>query len=52
MSLLDGAAGGAIRDAIEIDGDSGQQPVAWGITLEPVAGSDEPDRRHPVRERV
>jgi anti-sigma-K factor RskA len=42
MNVLDGAAGGAIRDAIEIDGDSGQQPVAWGITLEPAAGSASP----------
>ena len=42
MNVLDGADGGEIRDAIVIDGDSGRQPVAWGITLEPAAGSASP----------
>jgi hypothetical protein len=42
MKVLDGADGGEIRDAIVIEGDSGRQPVAWGITLEPAAGSAAP----------
>jgi anti-sigma-K factor RskA len=42
MNVLDGADGGEIRDAIVIEGDSGRQPVAWGITLEPAAGSAAP----------
>ena len=49
MNVLDGADGGEIRDAIVIDGDGGREPTAWGITLEPAAGSASPDRRHPVR---
>ena len=43
MNVLDGADGGEIRDAIVMDGDSRpRQPVAWGITLEPAAGSATP----------
>jgi anti-sigma-K factor RskA len=42
MNVLDGAAGGEIRDAIVIDGVNGRQPTAWGITLEPADGSPSP----------
>jgi anti-sigma-K factor RskA len=42
MNMLDRAAGGEIRDAIVIDGDVDREPTAWGITLEPTAGSASP----------
>jgi anti-sigma-K factor RskA len=42
MNVLDDADGGEIRDAIVIDGDSGREPTAWGITLEPAIGSAAP----------
>jgi anti-sigma-K factor RskA len=42
MNVLDGADDGEIRDAIAIDRDSGRQATAWGITLEPAAGSASP----------
>jgi anti-sigma-K factor RskA len=42
MNVLDRADGGEIRDAIVIDGDADRKPTAWGITLEPAAGSATP----------
>jgi anti-sigma-K factor RskA len=42
MHMLDGADGGEIRDAVVMDGDLQRQPTAWGITLEPAAGSASP----------
>lgn len=42
MNMLDRAAGGEIRDAIVMDGDVDRAPTAWGITLEPEAGSTSP----------
>jgi anti-sigma-K factor RskA len=38
MKMLDRADGGEIRDVVDIDSD----PAAWGITLEPEAGSASP----------
>ena len=42
MSVLDRAVGGEIRDAIVMDDDVDREPTAWGITLEPAAGSATP----------
>ena len=42
MSVLDRADGGEIRDAIVMDDDVDRRPAAWGITLEPAAGSATP----------
>jgi len=42
MNMLDRADGGEIRDAIVIGGDIDREPTAWGITLEPEAGSASP----------
>ena len=42
MHMLDRADGGEIRDAIAMDGDVDRAPMAWGITLEPEAGSTSP----------
>jgi anti-sigma-K factor RskA len=42
MNMLDRADGGEIRDAIVIGGDGDREPTAWGITLEPEAGSASP----------
>ena len=42
MNVLDRADGGEIRDAIVIDGEVDREPTAWGITLEPAAGSVSP----------
>jgi anti-sigma-K factor RskA len=42
MNMLDRAEGGEIRDSIEIDAAVDREPTAWGITLEPVAGSVSP----------
>lgn len=42
MNMLDRADGGEIRDAIVIDAAVDREPTAWGLTLEPVAGSVSP----------
>jgi anti-sigma-K factor RskA len=42
MNVLDRADGGEIRGAIAMDGDVDREPTAWGITLEPEAGSATP----------
>ncbi len=42
MNVLDRADGGEIRDAVVMDGDVDREPTAWGITLEPEAGSVSP----------
>lgn len=39
MNVLDRADDGDIRDAAVMDADLGREPTAWGITLEPAAGS-------------
>jgi anti-sigma-K factor RskA len=38
MSMLDAAEGGQVRRVIEMSG----EPVAWGVTIEPEAGSETP----------
>jgi anti-sigma-K factor RskA len=42
MNVLEPADDGQIRDAVVLDGQIDRQPTAWGITLEPAAGSASP----------